>query len=131
MAVKHGWRVVAVVQNIILAAFTLQKLKNDVSVLQKSRMPDKEKSKWMTVLHPGFISSDHSASGTDSEDDTLVTQPLEWRSKRVTEFFYQLDVYVEEGKSAQAKKQMKESACRMSFISSSSRGKISFLGSLW
>ena len=61
----------------------------------------------MAVLHPGFVSSDHSVSGTDSEDDTLVTQPLEWRSK-VTEFFYQLDAYVEEGKSAQARKQTKE-----------------------
>ena len=71
-------------------------------------MSDMEKSKWMAVLHPGFVSSDHSASGTDSEDDTLVTQPLEWRSKKVTEFFYQLDAYVEEGKSAQAKKQTKE-----------------------
>ena len=62
----------------------------------------------MTVFHPGFISTDHSASGTDSEDDTLVTKPLEWRSKKATEFFYELDVNVEEGKSAQAKKQTKE-----------------------
>lgn len=71
-------------------------------------MSDKDKSKWMAVLHPGFILSDNSASGTDSEDDTLVIQALEWRSKKVMEFFYQLDVYVEEGKSAQAKKQTKE-----------------------
>jgi hypothetical protein len=71
-------------------------------------MSDKDKSKWMAVLNPGFISSDHSMSGTDSEDDALVTQPFEWRSKKVTEFFYQLDVHVEEGKSAQAKKQTKE-----------------------
>lgn len=91
-----------------MIVFILQKLKNRVSVLQKSRMSDKDKSKWMAVLHPGFISSDHSTSGSDSEDDALVTQPLEWRSKKVTEFFYQLDVYVEEGKSAQAKKQTKE-----------------------
>ena len=71
-------------------------------------MSEKDKSKWMAVLHPGFISSDHSASGTDSEDDTLVTLPLEWRSKKVSEFFYQLDVHVEDSKSAQAKKQTKE-----------------------
>ena len=88
--------------------YPLQKLKNRVSVLQRSRMSDKDKAKWMGVLHPGFISSDHSASGTDSEDDTLVTQLLEWRSKKVTEFFYQLDVYAEDGKSAQAKKQTKD-----------------------
>ena len=69
-------------------------------------MSDKDKSKWMVVLNPGFISSDH--SGTDSEDDARVTQPLEWRSKKVTEFFYQLDMHLEEGKSAQAKKQTRE-----------------------
>ena len=34
----------------------------------------------MTVLVPGFVSSDHSCS--DSEDDALVTQPLEWRSEK-------------------------------------------------
>lgn len=58
-----------------MIVFILQKLKNRVSVLQKSRMSDKDKSKWMAV-HPGFISSDHSTSGSDSEDDALVTQPL-------------------------------------------------------
>ena len=54
----------------------------------------------------GFVSSDHSYS--DSEDDALVTQPLEWRSTKVAEFFYQLDAYADEGKSAQGKKQTKE-----------------------
>ena len=88
-------------------------------------MYHKDKAKWMGV-HPGFILSDHSASGTDCEDDTLVTQLLEWRSKKVTEFFYQLDVYAEDGKSAQAKKQ---SASRLSFIAKPSSGKVSFLGS--
>ena len=37
-----------------------------------------------------------------------MTQPLEWRSNKVAEFFYQLDAYADEGKSAQAKKQTKE-----------------------
>lgn len=69
------------------SCFYFTEAEDHVSVLQKSRMPDKEKSKWMTVLHPGFISSDHSASGTDSEDDTLVTQPLEWRSTKGDRIF--------------------------------------------
>lgn len=68
-------------------------------MLEKSGMSDRDKSKWMTVLVPGFVSSDHSCS--DSEDEALVTQPLEWRSTKVEEFFYQL---AEEGKSAQVKK---------------------------
>lgn len=54
----------------------IQKLNSRVSMLEKSGMSDKDKSKWMTVLVPGFVSSDHSCS--DSEDDALVTQPLEW-----------------------------------------------------
>ena len=91
-----------------ITVFTLQKLKIRESVLQKSCISDKEKSIWMAALHPGFVSSDLSVSGTDSEDDTLVTQPLEWRSDKVTEFFYQLDAYVEESKSAHARKQTKE-----------------------
>ena len=69
-------------------------------------MSAKEKSKWMTVLVPGFMSSDYSCS--DSEDDSLGTRPLPWRSQKVTDFFYALDAHAEGAKSAQAKKQTKE-----------------------
>ena len=69
-------------------------------------MSVKEKSKWMSVLVPGFMSSDYSCS--DSEDDALETRPLPWRSQKVTDFFYNLDVHAEDVKSAQAKKQTKE-----------------------
>ena len=75
-------------------------------MLQKSTMSERDKAKWMAVLVPGFMSSDHSS---DSEDDTaLVTQPLSWRTEKVTEFFYQLDAFIEQGKSSQARKQTKE-----------------------
>ena len=62
----------------------------------------------MSVLVPEFVSSDYSCS--DSEDDheqLLVTQPLEWRAQKVTDFFYQLDQYAKDSKSAQARKQTK------------------------
>ena len=65
--------ILGVVQACVYFYFT--EAKESWSVLQKSHMSDKDKSKWMAVLNPSFISSDHSVSGTDSEDDTLVVQP--------------------------------------------------------
>ena len=58
----------------------------------------------MTVMTPEFMSSDHSCS---ESEDTLETKPLEWRSRKVTQFFYNLDEHSEKGKSAQSKKQTK------------------------
>ena len=43
------------------------------------------------------------SAGSDSENDALVTQPLEWRSTKVAEFFYQLDAYADEGKWVRSK----------------------------
>ena len=74
-------------------------------MLKKSSLAEKDKAKWMNIIVPGFISSDYSCS--DSEEDTLVTQTLEWRSSKVTDFFYQLDQHADGAKSAQARKQTK------------------------
>ena len=72
-----------------------------MSTLKKSDMSD-DKTKRMSILVTKFVSSDYSCS--DSEDDhdhLLVTQPLEWRAHKVTDFFYQLDQYAKDSKSAQ------------------------------
>ena len=52
-----------------------------------------------------FISSDYSDS--DGDGSALQTRPLQWRSKKVNDFFTQLDEAATKNKSSQAKQQTK------------------------
>ena len=52
-----------------------------------------------------FTSALHSSEESDEDGEIIIVKPLLWRSERVTEMFHQLDQKIEEGKSAQAKRQ--------------------------
>ena len=69
---------------------------------------------WMKVMSPDFMSSEYSCSDTD-DDSKLVTQKLEWRSKKVSGFFEAIDNYYEDNKSPMAKRQSKKRFVSTSF----------------
>ena len=71
-------------------------------MLQRSAWSEKGKEKWMKV----FTSDLHSSEESDENDgEIIIVKPLPWRSERVTEMFHRLDEKIDEGKSAQAKRQ--------------------------
>lgn len=72
-------------------------------------MSAKDKTKWMKVLVPDFMSSEYSTEDS-ADEDILVTRQLMWRSQKVQKFFHELDSHCEEMKSKQAKKQTKNRA---------------------
>ena len=74
-----------------------------MAILNKSKLRDKDKSRWMKVMTPDFMLSDYS----ESDGDNLLTRPLHWRATRVSDFLSQLDRAADERKSSQARKQTK------------------------
>ena len=92
---------------IVPFSIILQKLKERLSVLEKSRLSEENKRSWRLVLTPDFMSSESSCADTDDEEDTLVKRQLTWRAQKVTEFFYKLDGHSNDNKSTQAKRQTK------------------------
>ena len=70
-------------------------------------MNDHQKSKFLAVLVPEFMSS--AESGEDSEnEDTYTVRAIPWRSSRVDNFFDQLDGEVLRSMSKQSKRQLKK-----------------------
>ncbi len=61
-----------------------------------------DRRKWSSVLQSDLMSSEDSG-----EEDELYVKPLNWRSKRIENFFMDLDSEYEGKKSSQAKRQTK------------------------
>ena len=61
---------------------------------------------WGKVLVPTMMSSEE--SGNEENEDILLVHPLVWRSGKVNQFFSLLDEKAMEGKSPQARRQMKK-----------------------
>ena len=67
--------------------------------------PD-SKLMWDKVMTISMMSSEE--SGNDGEDEILLVHPLTFRSGKVDRFFSMLDEKALQGKSAQARRQMKK-----------------------
>ena len=67
-------------------------------------MSDKEKEKWEKVFIPQMVSSEES---DESDEETIVIKPLQWRAERVDSMFHALDSQVAHNKTSQAKRQRK------------------------
>ena len=80
----------------------MQKLKSRKSVLEKSKVTEREKAKWFKCLTIDLVSSD------ESDDETIVVKTLPWRSTLVSDFFKSLDEEAYDKKSEQAKRQTKK-----------------------
>jgi hypothetical protein len=72
--------------HVLILPIISQKLKERLSVLEKSRLSDENKRSWTMVMIPEFMSSESICSDTD--DDILIKRQLPWRSQKVTDFFY-------------------------------------------
>lgn len=85
----------------------MQKLTNRLAALERSTVNDHQKSKYLAVLVPEFMSSEE--SGEDSEnEDTYTVRAIPWRSSRVDNLFDQLDGEVLRSMSKQSKRQLKK-----------------------
>ena len=74
-------------------------------MLKKTSLSEKEKEKWMKVLSPDMQSSEES---DEQDEGVIIVKTLPWRAEKVTKMFRQLDEKIEEGKSAQAKRQRRK-----------------------
>ena len=78
-----------------------------MAALERSTVNDHQKSKFLAVLVPEFMSSEE--SGEDSEnEDTYTVRAIPWRSSRVDNLFDQLDGEVLRSMSKQSKRQLKK-----------------------
>ena len=93
------------VQNFHSITIILQKLHDRISALNKSSQSEKNKKKWMTVITSEFMSSEESDSDGGG---CLFKKELPWRSRKVSNFFAELDAFVDESKSKVAKRQTRQ-----------------------
>ena len=95
------------VDSTLLYHLLIQKLTNRLAALERSTVNDHQKSKYLAVLVPEFMSSEE--SGEDSEnEDTYTVRAIPWRSSRVDNLFDQLDGEVLRSMSKQSKRQLKK-----------------------
>ena len=74
-----------------------------MSAFSKAKLSDREREKWEKIFCIEMMSSEE----IEDENDTIILKPLPWRSKRVTNFFSNVDRHTTAKKSAQAKRQTK------------------------
>ena len=75
------------VDSTLLYHLLIQKLTNCLAALERSTVNDHQKSKYLAVLVPEFMSSEESGEN----EDTYTVRTIPWRSSRVDNLFDQLD----------------------------------------
>ena len=81
-----------------------QKLQERQAIFSKLSYNEKDRKKWEKVFTFDFMSSEESEC---SDADVILVRSLPWHSNRVSTFLHPLDDRSIEGKTPQAKRQMK------------------------
>ena len=86
--------------------YIMQKRKErEAAILKNTRLTEDQRKKWLGVVRNEYMSLEE--SGTD---DTITIHRPQWRSEYVNKMFDRIDAYCTDGKSPQARRQMKKRA---------------------
>ena len=97
----------------------MQKLQDRKAALAKLPFTEeRQRTHWQAAIIKELMSSEE--SGNEGDEDVIHVKPLPWRSEVVNKMMTKLDEKINQGRSAQAKRQLKQ---RVPSLMESSRAK--------